>query len=134
MAEYWIGESYEMSYTFSNVTLKQPTQTGGHAVIADGRVQLRYGNIIYGDSGYFQIEVTPIHRDTSIHYFTGRILGSGELKIGDIPIESGEYRFPVFSKADQATIIIKNDSPLPSALMSAEFELDWSPRSKRIGL
>lgn len=132
--EFWAGESYEMSYTFSDITLKQQTQTGGYAVIADGRIQLRYGNIIYADTGYFQVEVTPDYRDTSTHYFTGRILGSGELKIGSIPIESGEYRFPVFSKADQATIVIKNDTPLPSSLMSAEFELDWSPRSRRIGL
>lgn len=131
---FWAGEVYEMSYTFSDVTLKQQTQTGGYAVIADGRIQLRYGNIIYADTGYFQVEVTPDYRDTSTHYFTGRILGSGELKVGSIPIESGEYRFPVFSKADQATIVIKNNTPLPSALMSAEFELDWSPRAKRIGL
>jgi hypothetical protein len=103
-------------------------------VIADGRVQLRYGNIIFADTGFFQVEVTPDYRDTSTHYFTGRILGSGQLLIGSIPIESGEYRFPVFSKADQASIVVKNDTPLPSALMSAEFELDWSPRGKRIGL
>jgi len=132
--EFYVGEAYEMSYTFSDVTLKQQTQTGGYAVIADGRVQLRYGNIIFADTGFFQVEVTPDYRDTSTHYFTGRVLGSGQMLVGSIPIESGEYRFPVYSKADQASIVVKNDTPLPSALMSAEFELEWSPRGKRIGL
>jgi hypothetical protein len=130
---FWAGEVYEMSYTFSDVTLKQQTQTGGYAVVADGRIQLRYGTLIFADSGYFQVEVTPDHRDTSTHKFTGRILGAGSLVIGEIPIESGEYRFPVFSKADQTTIVVKNDTPLPSNLMSAEFELNWTPRSHRIG-
>jgi len=132
--EFFVGEAYEMTYTFSDITLKQQTQTGGYAVIADGRVQLRYGNIIFADTGFFKVEVTPNYRDTSTHEFTGRILGSGELVIGSVPFESGEYRFPVFSKADQVAIIIKNDTPLPSAMMSAEFELNWSPRTKRIGL
>jgi len=132
--DFWAGEVYEMSYTFSDVTLKQQTQTGGYAVIADGRVQLRYGNIIFADTGFFQVEVTPDYRDTSTHYFTGRVLGSGQMLIGSIPIEAGEYRFPVYSKADQASIVVKNDTPLPCALMSAEFELEWSPRGGRIGL
>ena len=131
---FYIGEAYEMSYEFSDVTLKQQTQSGGYAVIADGRVQLRYANLVYADTGFFQVEVTPDYRDTSTHYFTGRILGSGQMLLGSIPIESGEYRFPVYSKADQTKIVVKNDTPLPCALMSAEFELEWSPRGRRIGL
>ena len=131
---YYVGEAYEMSYTFSDVTLKQQTQTGGFALITDGRVQLRYGTLAFANSGYFRVEVTPDYRDTSTHDFTGRILGSGQLLIGSIPIESGEYRFPVFSRADQVVITVKNDTPLPSALMSAEFELNWTPRGRRVGL
>jgi hypothetical protein len=131
---YYVGESYDMSYTFSDVTLKQQTQTGGYALITDGRIQLRYGTIAFANSGYFSVEVTPDYRDTSTHNFTGRILGSGQLIIGSVPIESGEYRFPVFSKADQVGITVTNDTPLPSALMSAEFELNWTPRGRRVGL
>ena len=131
---WYAGEKYEMSYQMSNVTLKEPSPGGGRAIIADGRAQLRYGTLVYDESSFFTVEVTQDHRDTNHHKFTGRILGSGNLTIGGIPIESGEYRFPVFSKADQVTITIKNDAPLPSNLMSAEFELNWNPRARRIGL
>ena len=131
---WYAGEKYEMSYQMSNVTLKEPSPGGGRAIIADGRAQLRYGTLVYDESSFFTVEVTQDHRDTNYHKFTGRILGSGNLTIGGIPIESGEYRFPVFSKADQVTITIKNDAPLPSNLMSAEFELNWNPRARRIGL
>ena len=126
---WYAGEKYEMSYQMSNVTLKEPSPGGGRAIIADGRAQLRYGTLVYDESSFFTVEVTQDHRDTNYHKFTGRILGSGNLTIGGIPIESGEYRFPVFSKADQVTITIKNDAPLPSNLMSAEFELNWNPRA-----
>ena len=131
---WYAGEKYEMAYQMSNVTLKEPSPGGGRAIIADGRAQLRYGTLVYDESSFFNVEVTQDHRDPNNHTFTGRILGSGNLTVGGIPIESGEYRFPVFSKADQVTITIKNDTPLPSNLMSAEFELNWNPRARRIGL
>tara|TARA_Y100000593_G_scaffold86834_1_gene166329 strand:+ start:1178 stop:3580 length:2403 start_codon:yes stop_codon:yes gene_type:complete len=129
---YYIGEAYEMSYQFSDLTIKQNTPAGGRAIVTDGRVQIRYGTLVYDESGYFQVEVTPDFRDTSTHKFTGRILGSNTLLIGSTNIDSGEYRFPVFSKANQTSIIIKNDKPVPSNLMSAEFEINFSPRTRRI--
>ena len=129
---YYIGEAYEMSYQFSDLTIKQNTPAGGRAIVTDGRVQIRYGTLVYDESGYFQVEVTPDFRDTSTHKFTGRILGSNTLLIGSTNIDSGEYRFPVFSKANQTSIIIKNDKPVPSNIMSAEFEINFSPRTQRI--
>ena len=130
---FYVGEAYEMAYQMSDVTLKEQSPGGGRAVITDGRAQLRYGTLVYADSSYFSVEVTPDYRDTNTHVFAGRVLGSA-LTIGEVPLESGEFRFPVFSKANQVTITIKNDSPLPSNLMSAEFELNWSPRAKRVGV
>jgi len=130
---FYVGEAYEMSYQMSDVTLKEQSPGGGRAVITDGRAQLRYGTLVYADSSYFSVEVTQDYRDTNNHVFAGRVLGSA-LTLGEVPLESGEFRFPVFSKANQVTITIKNDSPLPSNLMSAEFELNWSPRAKRVGV
>lgn len=129
---FYIGEAYEMSYTFSDVTLKEGTQTGGLAVMTDGRIQIRYATVTYGESGSFNISVTPNFRDTSTYTFTGKILGSGEMTLGSVPLESGEFRFPIFSKADQVGITIKNDTPLPSKFLSAEYELSWNPRSRRM--
>ena len=129
---FYAGEAYEMSYTFSDVVLREPTQTGGLAVMTDGRLQVRYGTVTYGDSGYFNVQVTPDFRDTSDHEFTGRILGAGTLTLGSVPLESGEFRFPVFSKAEQVGITIKNDTPLPCNILSAEYEISWNPRARRM--
>ncbi len=128
---FFAGEAYTMSYTFSDVVLREPTQAGGLAIITDGRLQIRYGTLTFGDSGAFSVNVTPEFRDTSTHTFTGRVLGAGSMKLGSVPLESGEFRFPVFSKADQVSITLTNDSPLPCNLLSAEYELSWNPRSRR---
>jgi len=128
---FFAGEAYTMSYTFSDIVLREPTQSGGLAIITDGRLQIRYGTLTFGESGAFNVDVTPDFRDTSNHTFTGRILGAGTMKLGSVPLESGEFRFPVFSKADQVAITLTNDTPLPCNLLSAEFELSWNPRSRR---
>jgi hypothetical protein len=129
---FYAGEAYEMSYTFSDLVLREGTQSGGLAVMTEGRMQVRYGTITYGSSGAFTVNVTPDFRDTSTHEFTGKILGAGTLLLGSVPMESGEFRFPVFSKADQVAITVKNDTPLPTSVLSAEFELSWNPRSRRM--
>jgi len=128
---YWLGEKYEMVYEFSDVVMREPTQGGGDVAIAEGRVQVRYLTLTYSESGFFKVVVTPDYRDTSTHPFTGRILGSGANKLGSVPLETGTFRIPVYSQADQVKIEAKNDTPLPCSLMSAEYEISLNARSQR---
>ena len=111
--------------------MREPNQVGGDVAIAEGRVQVRYLTVTYTDSGFFKIVVTPDYRDASTHPFTGRILGSGANKLGSVPLETGHFRVPVYSQADQVKIELKNDTPLPCALMSAEYEISLNARSQR---
>ena len=126
---FWIGESYEMVYRFSNVVVRSRTT---NEPIVMGRVQVRYLTITFADTGFFKMEVTPDYRDTSTHVFTGHILGSGSFELGGVPLESGVYRVPVYSKANQVIIECKNDTPLPCAILNAEFELDVNNRHQQI--
>ena len=128
---YWVGVQYEMVYTFSDLVMRESARTGGENIIAEGRVQVRHLTINFSDSSFFKVEITPDYRDKSTHVFTGRRLGSGGNLIGSVPLEDGEFRVPVHSKADQVLIECKNDSPLPCALMSAEFEVSANARSRR---
>jgi hypothetical protein len=130
---YWIGEQYEMVYEFSDLVFREPTQTGGTAAITEGRFQIRYITLSFTNSGFFKVVVTPDYRDASTYPFTGRILGAGSNLIGSVPIENGNFRVPVYSKSDQVKIEIKNDTPLPCALVSAEFEATLNARSQRYG-
>ena len=128
---YWLGEKYEMVYEFSDVVMREQTSGGGDVAIAEGRIQVRYMTLTYADSGFFKVTITPDYRDASTHPFTGRILGAGSNLLGSVPLETGTFRVPVYSKADQVKIEARNDTPLPCSLMSAEFELSLNARSQR---
>lgn len=127
----WIGDKYTMVYQFSEPTLKTPVQTGGIATIAAGRYQLRYGTISYGNSAFFQVKVQVDAGSTFTYDFTGRNVGDINNLIGSVSIASGDFRFPVYSRNTQVKISVENDSPLPSNLLSAEYEALFSERSTR---
>lgn len=127
----WIGDKYTMVYEFSEPNLKAPNVTGGMNVVTQGRYQLRYGTVSYGDSAYFKVKIQIENGDTYEYPFTGRILGSGNNTIGTASIESGNFRFPIYSRNDQVSITVENDSALPSNLIAAEWEAMYSARSVR---
>lgn len=128
---YFIGTRYEMRYRFSTLVIREQSQ-GGSSPVAEGRVQVRQMTLLYHNSGYFRVEVTPKNRGPYTYRFTGRVLGSLLNKIGEIPIEEGVFRFPVQSKNDQVTVDIVNDTYLPCSFMSAEWEAFFVIRSKRM--
>ena len=129
--DFFVGEAYTMSYKFSNVVLREATLSNETALISQGRKQIRYLSLDYHDTSFFKVTSQPNYRDVSTHSFTGRILGEASLEINSIPLDSGVYKVPIYSKADQVTIIILNDSPLPCAISSAEFEMLFNSRSNR---
>ena len=130
-SKFIIGEPYEMHYRFSQ---QRMTEGGANNAgeIASGRLQLHHFYIKFEDTGFFQVEVTPENRDTSVHKFTGRLLGAASAAVGQINLETGTFRFPIMSRADRVDIDVKNDTFLPTQLSSAEYEAMFHMRSRRI--
>ena len=127
-SKFIIGEPYEMHYRFSKQRLTE--QGAGSPEYVGGRLQIHHFYIKYEDAGFFKVEVTPENRDTSIHKFTGRLLGSASASIGQINLDTGTFKVPIMSKSDRVDIDIKNDTFLPTRLASAEFEGVFHIRSK----
>lgn len=131
---FYVGTQYIMTYELSEPVLKQQREGGGYEMIAAGRHQLRYMTIVFADTATFNIKVTPeiggSDGETIEYPFTGRFLGAGGY-LGSVPSESGDFRFPVFAESDSVSIIIENDSPLPSNIQSIEFEAYYTSRSQR---
>jgi len=125
----FIGQKYEMRYTFSHQFIRQQTSNGSEQVVVEGRLQLRSWTILFEDTGFFIVEVMPKYRNTSRYKFTGSVLGSGNNLIGVIPLEDGSYTFLVQSKNDQVQIDLVNDTFLPCHFLSAEWEGLYSKRS-----
>lgn len=128
------GVPYTMTYTLSTPQLRAGSSSGrGQVMVAQGRYQIRNGILVYNDSRYFRVEVTPSNRDTYKYVYNGRTIGTGTAVLGSQTdsIQDGTFRFPVYSKNDQVAISVLNDSPFPSSLVSMEFEAIYANRNRR---
>ena len=118
---YFIGEQYEFTYTFSQQYLALGTNTeGSRTRIREGRLQIRNWTVSFNDTGYFQSSVTPEARNTSTATFTGTIVGTG--LAGTVNLEDGDFTFAVQSRNENLTITLTNNSHLPSNFVNAEWE------------
>ena len=129
-SKFIIGEPYEMHYRFSKQRLTE--QGAGSPEYIGGRLQIHHFYLQYEDAGFFIVEVTPENRDTSVHKFTGRLIGSASATIGQINLDTGIFKVPIMSKSDRVDIDIKNSTFLPTRLASAEYEGVFHIRSRRL--
>lgn len=124
----WIGTPYTMAFELSTPYIRGSAGRGVAAFL-NGRYQLRYLTVQYADSAYFRVQVGIKNENTYEYSFTGEIVGSAN--IGSTNVSSGNFRVPVYSKNDNTVIKILNDSPLPSKLLSCEFEAFYNDRATR---
>jgi hypothetical protein len=131
-----IGIPYPMTYEISRPVLRSASGKGQSAV-ADGRLQLKNGILLYDNSRFFQVLVTPKYRDTYnytyLYNFVPNYLGVGPTNLDYMHMEDGAFTFPVFCRSDDVKVSILNEAPYPCALLSLEWEALYSARSKRIG-
>jgi len=129
---YVFGRKYTFTYQLSTIVVRTATQTGGQKSDTEGRLQLRKAAFNYSDSGYFKVQVTPSGRETYSYVFSGKVLGQDSGTIGRYTISSGRFLVPVVSRNIGTNITISNDSPLPSTILSADWEGFYVKRSKAI--
>ena len=125
------GLPYEFSYTFSQQFVRQEGDTGTSA-IQDGRLQLRYFSMLYLDSAYFRVDVTPTNNETFSHEFNARVLADADNVTDEMPRDTGEFRFPVFAQNTGVDIKIVNDKAFPCAFGSVDWEAMFYPKTQRI--
>lgn len=127
----YIGVPYESAYTMSPQYIRQTSSTGGVISITSGRLQIRNVSFDFRNSAYFQVEVTPTNRDTSIVYMNGYIVGfSGQI---DTPqVSDGTLRVPVQARNTDYTLIVKSSSHLPFFITGAEIEGYYHRRSRQV--
>jgi hypothetical protein len=129
---FFMGLPYTFRYRFSTLVIKEESVGGGQMTVGEGRIQLRRITLLYNNSGYFRVEVTPFRRNLYNYIFSGRVVGSGSNLIGKVSVEEGRFTFPVASKNEQVLIEIVNDSFLPCFFLSAEWEAFYTIRSQRL--
>jgi len=126
-----IGVPYSARYTFSQFFVKEG-QEGKGAAIAGAVLKLRTLSINYSDTAYFRAEVSSPGRPTYVYPFTNKVLNTASATMGTLTLGEDAFRFPVVADSREVTITLINDSYLPSAWQSAEWEAEYTLRSRRI--
>jgi hypothetical protein len=93
---------------------------------------LRYMSLIYMDTAFFKILVTPKNNQTFEHLFNARIFADGDNVTGVMPRDTGEYRFHVFAQNEKVEIKFVNDSAFPCSFGSMEWSGMYVGKSQRL--
>lgn len=125
------GRKYNFKYELSTIALRTAQAGGGQKSDTEGRLQLRKIAFNYSDTGYFKASVTPQGRETYTYIYSGKVLGEAAV-VGRYSVSSGRFLFPIVSRNIGTSIVLENDSPLPSSFLSADWEGFYVKRSKAV--
>lgn len=123
----YAGIPFTFKYQFSEPVVKQNNQP-----VTTGVLHLRNYAVVYNNTGFFEVDITPLKRTTYTRQFTGRIVGGAANLLNKAAIDSGTYRFGVMAHSDEAEIVLKSSSHLPCVFQSAEWEGFYVLRSRRM--
>lgn len=127
----FIGVPYTMRYEFSKPILKSNNFRGSQVLFPStngNRYQIRYLTLVFANTAFFDVKVTPEFRDAVNYAFTGRNLGDSSSISDQIPKVDGDFRVPVYAQADRVKIELVNSSHLPSEFQAAQFEGELTTR------
>lgn len=127
-ATVYAGVPYTARYRFSIQYYRDQNKTA----VADAILKLRNMKVYYTKSGYFRAEVTPLGRPMSYYTFTGKTIGTTAMVMGSAQLDSGVFKFDVFTDASNVKIELVNDSYLPSFFQSAEWMAMMTTKSQRV--
>lgn len=125
------GRKYNFKYQLSTIALRSAQAGGGQKSDTEGRLQLRKISFNYSETGYFKATVTPVGRETYTYIFSGKVLGEAAV-VGRYSVSAGRFPFPIVSRNIGTSIVLENDSPLPSSFLSADWEGFYVKRSKAV--
>ena len=125
------GLPINFEFTFSDQFVRN-ARSGGEISVQDGRLQLRYMSVVYQNSSYFEAEVTPKNRRPRRYIFTARTLSDSTNVLDAVPIETGEFRFPITAQNTKVQIKLKSNKPFPCAFGVVEWDALYHPRTQRI--
>ena len=125
------GQSYKQLVRLSEPVVRQQNQSG-QSIAGLERCQIHAVKIHCQDSGFFQVEVTPLYRDTTIKKFGGS-LHSLETTLG-LPNVSRDKSLvaSVMSKSNQVTVDLTNDTHMPSSFIGIEWTLQIVYKNRKV--
>ena len=128
-----IGFPYEFSATLSPIYMRQTDSNGSSTTYTNGRLQLRYLQINYANTGGFIVEVNkPTGKSVYEYKMTGRVVGTNSSKLGKVPMETGIFKVPIQCLNTSVDITIKSDMSYPLAIINLLWAGTWVQKTRGV--
>lgn len=126
-----IGFNIKFKYVFSKFLIKQKADDGSVSTEDSGRLQLRRAWVNYENSGSFVVHVKNISRHFQYEMAGGR-LGSDGLRLGELNLGTGQFRFPIAGNARMNEVSIESETTTPLNVIGSGWEGNYSRRTTGI--
>lgn len=130
--EIFIGFSIPFEYEFSKFLIKKTSDDGSIETEDIGRLQLRRAWVNYEESGPLTITVNNGSSNVFRYIMSGARLGSEQLTLGNININTGQFRFPMAGNAVKNKVTLTSNEPTPLSIIGAGWEGNYIRRSTGI--
>lgn len=126
-----VGEKYTFLVEFTTFYLKQ-NNNGNVSSQVEGRTQIKYLNIQYDHSGYFQVNVQFKDGRSYCYKMTAKMLGDSSATLGKMLDDTGVFKCPIHAKNDTVTIQLASDMPVPVAIIGLTWECTYVTKVKGV--
>lgn len=125
----FIGFAIDFRYVFSKLLIKKQDETGGFSTEDVGRLQHRRAWVNYEESGAFYVNVVNQSRAYT-YTMSGKQVG--ETALGEVAVESGQFRFPLVGNANYNIVTLSSDYTTPLNIIGCGWEGNYIRRSTGI--
>lgn len=130
--KFYVGHKYNMRHDLGAFYMRGRSRNGDSAMVS-GRMQVRYIDLLFDDTLFFKVTVTPKYRDSWTVKYSGFNVESGSATIGALSQEDDRLRVPVMAKNTEYDFVIENDTAMPCSFSAAEIRMRYDSKGRRIG-
>lgn len=125
-----VGIPYLFYIQFSPFYLKYTDSSGNLRSRVEGRTQIKYINLQYDKSGYFEAWVSSNGKFS--YLMTSKLFGTSSTKFNKLLSSTGIFRFPVHARNTDVTVCIQTSYPLPVSLVGLSWECVYVTKARGV--
>ncbi len=119
----YAGEAFTMRLTLTEPVLQAPGPRGGIIPRTGRPLDVHRLYLYVAETAFLEVHVAPDLRTTSVEEFSSAGLGTGLLLAGELGVYTGDADFAILGLSTELEVSIVNDSPFPSFIQSARWEI-----------
>lgn len=131
-----VGQTYTRYFEFSTPYMQKPERGSNQKVsVTTGRFTLQRLILTHAISGPFNVLVKPVYDSADAGYcypYSGAALGAESGVLGNLPMDSGNFKVPLRGRNTDLRVIIETDSWLPQTFIMVEWEGQYTSKAVQI--